>query len=103
MIEIENTFANTLPADSEIDNHRRQVNEACFSFVSPARVGNPSLVATSPEVATLLNLPDDFLTSETFLKLVSGNQLLEKMKPYAMCYGGHQFGQWAGQLGDGRY
>jgi uncharacterized protein YdiU (UPF0061 family) len=34
--------------------------------------------------------------------LFSGNQLVEGMQPYAMCYGGHQFGNWAGQLGDGR-
>jgi uncharacterized protein YdiU (UPF0061 family) len=34
--------------------------------------------------------------------IFSGNQLVEGMQPYAMCYGGHQFGNWAGQLGDGR-
>ena len=28
--------------------------------------------------------------------------MLSGMQPYAMCYGGHQFGNWAGQLGDGR-
>ena len=33
---------------------------------------------------------------------LSGNRLLIGSKPYAACYGGHQFGHWAGQLGDGR-
>ncbi len=33
---------------------------------------------------------------------MSGNLVLDGMNPYAMCYGGHQFGNWAGQLGDGR-
>ncbi len=34
--------------------------------------------------------------------MFAGNQLLSGMEPYAACYGGHQFGSWAGQLGDGR-
>ncbi|MGI1680176.1 MAG: YdiU family protein [Cellvibrionaceae bacterium] len=93
---------NTLPADQEADNHRRQVSDACYSLVSPAPVRNPSLVAVSSEVAALLNLSNDFLDTKSFLDFVSGNELLEGMKPYAMCYGGHQFGNWAGQLGDGR-
>ncbi|MGH1471016.1 MAG: protein adenylyltransferase SelO [Cellvibrionaceae bacterium] len=102
MINIENTFVDALPADQETGNHRRQVNDACYSLVSPTPVRNPSLVSVSSEVAELLNFPHDFLESASFLNLVSGNQLSKGMKPYAMCYGGHQFGNWAGQLGDGR-
>ncbi|EPR67732.1 Selenoprotein [Cyclobacterium qasimii M12-11B] len=37
-----------------------------------------------------------------FLNVLTGNTVMENTKPYAMCYGGHQFGNWAGQLGDGR-
>lgn len=37
-----------------------------------------------------------------FLNIFTGNEVLPNTKPYAMCYGGHQFGNWAGQLGDGR-
>ena len=40
--------------------------------------------------------------SETFLNIFTGNEIIKDSKPYAMCYGGHQFGNWAGQLGDGR-
>ncbi|MCK5478000.1 MAG: YdiU family protein, partial [Methylococcales bacterium] len=40
--------------------------------------------------------------SEQFSQVFVGNQLLPGMNPFAMCYGGHQFGHWAGQLGDGR-
>ncbi|MFT5171165.1 MAG: hypothetical protein ACI9BD_000937, partial [Candidatus Marinamargulisbacteria bacterium] len=40
--------------------------------------------------------------TDTFTNVFAGNELLNGMKPYAMCYGGHQFGHWAGQLGDGR-
>ena len=35
-------------------------------------------------------------------KIFSGNKIYEGFKPYAQNYGGHQFGNWAGQLGDGR-
>jgi uncharacterized protein YdiU (UPF0061 family) len=34
--------------------------------------------------------------------VLAGNRLVPGMQPYAACYGGHQFGSWAGQLGDGR-
>jgi uncharacterized protein YdiU (UPF0061 family) len=40
--------------------------------------------------------------SPAFLKVFTGNEILLNTNPYAMCYGGHQFGHWAGQLGDGR-
>jgi uncharacterized protein YdiU (UPF0061 family) len=43
---------------------------------------------------------DSFL--QVFVEVFSGNALLPRMAPYAACYGGHQFGAWAGQLGDGR-
>jgi uncharacterized protein YdiU (UPF0061 family) len=39
---------------------------------------------------------------EQFVQVFSGNEMLSGMDPYATCYGGHQFGNWAGQLGDGR-
>ena len=41
-------------------------------------------------------------TARTGPKFFSGSKIGETWKPYAACYGGHQFGQWAGQLGDGR-
>src|SRR5581483_9773454 len=39
--------------------------------------------------------------SETELEILAGNRV-DGLQPYAANYGGHQFGQWAGQLGDGR-
>jgi len=46
--------------------------------------------------------PEAACASDTFLQVFAGNALLAGMQPYAACYGGHQFGTWAGQLGDGR-
>ena len=47
-------------------------------------------------------LSSDTARSEDFVQVFSGNRVLQGMDPHATCYGGHQFGHWAGQLGDGR-
>lgn len=101
-MKFENIFVESLPADPQTENFPRQVSNACYSFVDPTPVKNPSLVAVSPDVAELLNFSEETIQSTEFLQMVSGNKLPESIKSYAMCYGGHQFGQWAGQLGDGR-
>ena len=98
----DNRFTRELPADPLLTNSRRQGHEACFSRVSPTPVEAPQLIAWSEELARDLELDQQALLSNRFRDIVSGNWLLEGMDPYAMCYGGHQFGNWAGQLGDGR-
>lgn len=98
----DNRFTRELPADPEGKNYRRQVTEACYSRVQPTKVANPQLAAYSREMAEQLGLDKAFCESAEFEQIFSGNRLLNGMDPYAMCYGGHQFGNWAGQLGDGR-
>ena len=98
----DNRFARELPADPETINRRRQVTGSCYSRVNPARVAAPRLVAYSKEAAALLDLSAETCESREFTQVFSGNDLLAGMDPYATCYGGHQFGNWAGQLGDGR-
>lgn len=98
----DNKFVRELPADPETDNHRRQVLSACFSYVKPRQVSAPRLVAFSTEMAAELELDESACRSEHFAQIFAGNQLLDGMAPHAQCYGGHQFGNWAGQLGDGR-
>ncbi|MDD1612127.1 MAG: YdiU family protein [Methylococcaceae bacterium] len=98
----DNRFIRELPGDPEAANFRRQVAGACFSRVLPAKVSSPQLVAHSKEVADLLDLSPELCASAEFTQVFSGNRLARGMEPYAMCYGGHQFGYWAGQLGDGR-
>ena len=80
----------------------RQVYGACYSRVQPTPVAAPQLVAYAAEVAELLDLQPASCTGEEFAQAFVGNHLLPGMDPYACCYGGHQFGNWAGQLGDGR-
>lgn len=101
-LEFDNRFIRDLPADPISDNYRRQVSDACYSFVTPAQVRAPVLVCAAADVAQLLDLAADELHSPAFTEIFSGNRLLPGMQPYACCYGGHQFGHWAGQLGDGR-
>ena len=98
----DNKFTRELPADPEQKNFRRQVEQACFSRVRPAVVRHPEKIACAREVAELIDLPEFECESQRFADVFSGNALLDGMDPYAMCYGGHQFGNWAGQLGDGR-
>ncbi|MFW2368433.1 MAG: protein adenylyltransferase SelO [Desulforhopalus sp.] len=101
-LTFDNRFVQELPADPLADNARRQVDNACFSRVKPTKVAKPQLGAYSPEVAALLDLDENDCNSAIFTEIFSGNRLLNGMDPFAMCYGGHQFGNWAGQLGDGR-
>lgn len=68
----------------------------------PTPVVAPTLLAWSREVAASLDLDATAMESSALLSALSGNALLPGMSPYASCYGGHQFGNWAGQLGDGR-
>lgn len=101
-LQFDNRFIRELPADTELENYRRQVTGAIYSRVTPKAVKNPQLVAGAKEVAALLDLPESIFTQTEFAQVFGGNQILPGMEPHACCYGGHQFGNWAGQLGDGR-
>ena len=101
-LQFDNRFVEQLPADTETVNYCRQVPAACYSRVAPTPVAKPELVAHAREVAQFLELDDHACASDEFSQVFAGNRLLDGMDPYAMCYGGHQFGNWAGQLGDGR-
>ena len=101
-LDFDNRFTNELPADPDTSNSRRQVQNAAYSLVEPTKVSAPKVVSVSPEAAALIDLDTTALNSDAFLQTFAGNQLLDGMQAYAMCYGGHQFGNWAGQLGDGR-
>lgn len=101
-LNIQDTFNKELPADKNLENSRRQVLDACFSFVEPKKTSNPKLIHFSDEMLPNLGLTKDDAKTDEFLKTFTGNTVLENTHPFAMCYGGHQFGKWAGQLGDGR-
>ena len=101
-LKITNTFTENLPGDPNLENSRRQVLESVYSYVTPIKTSNPSLIHVSDEMQKELGFSDEDIESKEFLEFVTGNKVLENSKPFAMCYAGHQFGHWAGQLGDGR-
>ena len=101
-LTFDNSFTRELPSDPETENYLRQVKRACYSRVQPEKVSQPQLVAYAREVAEKLDLTSNICETADFVQVFSGNCLLAGMDPYATCYGGHQFGTWAGQLGDGR-
>ena len=100
-LRFDNRFASALPADPEPRNFRREV-AACYSAVAPTPVRSPRIIGWSAEAAALIGLPAEVDAAGPFAEVFAGNRLLPGMKPIATCYGGHQFGNWAGQLGDGR-
>ena len=101
-LRFDNRFTRLLPGDPLAENSRRQVFNACYSRVAPVRPVAPQLVAYSPETAALIDLDAAACASPLFTRVFSGDLVLPGMDPHAACYGGHQFGNWAGQLGDGR-
>ena len=101
-LKFDNSFVNTLPADPIEDNYCRQVSNASFSNVKPKLSSAPKLISFSAEMAEALNLHESVCSTKTFTEVFSGNKVLSEMHPCATVYGGHQFGNWAGQLGDGR-
>ncbi|HPP47552.1 MAG TPA: protein adenylyltransferase SelO family protein, partial [Accumulibacter sp.] len=101
-LRFDNRFITELPGDNETRNVPRQVLGACWTPVATLPVVQPCLLAYSREVAADLDLDEETMRSPTMLAVLAGNALLPGMASYASCYGGHQFGHWAGQLGDGR-
>ena len=94
-----NTFVRDLPADPVLVNVPRQVSNACYTRVEPTPVAAPKLLAWSDVLGEQLGLSRP---GPQAVEVLGGNRVLPDMQPYAARYGGHQFGHWAGQLGDGR-
>jgi uncharacterized protein YdiU (UPF0061 family) len=95
-------YAAALPGDPRPDNSVRQVPCACYSRVVPTPVAAPRLLAWSDALAESLGIARPQTAADDAVQVLAGNALLPGMQPYAARYGGHQFGNWAGQLGDGR-
>eukprot|EP01135_Chromosphaera_perkinsii_P003869 Nk52_evm5s260 gene=Nk52_evmTU5s260 len=111
-LKFDNSALRTLPVDLEKGNFTRQVPNACFSRVKPEGVENPTLIAYSAPALEQVGIhnadsflkrsPDNEDSRKAFAEYMSGSLLLEGSDPSAHCYCGHQFGSFAGQLGDGR-
>ena len=96
-----NSFVEELRGEVATDKRPRQVPGVCYSRIEATRVRDPHLLAWSDECAAFLGLekPQE---RDSAVDVLAGNKVTATMKPFAARYGGHQFGNWAGQLGDGR-
>jgi len=100
------TVTGDVPGDTDGDtmqfnNTWFQELEGTYSTLMPTPLSNPHLLYHNAALATELELGEDLFTAE-HVDLWSGGRLAEGMQPLAQVYSGHQFGVWAGQLGDGR-
>ena len=98
-LPFESNFVRELPADPVPVNVPRQVRNASYTRVEPTPVAAPRLLAWSDALGEFLRIDRP---SPATVEILAGNKVLPGMQPYAARYGGHQFGVWAGQLGDGR-
>jgi serine/tyrosine/threonine adenylyltransferase len=97
-VKIEQRFAKALKADNSKTNHPRQVSDAHFCYVKPEEFQNGNLILFNDDLAKSLDISVGEI--EEYTQIFLGQKVLDHS--FAMCYGGHQFGNWAGQLGDGR-
>ncbi|WP_419168682.1 protein adenylyltransferase SelO [Halobacteriovorax sp.] len=99
MIKLEEIYQG-LREFKQLTGRPQQTPGAHFSKVTPEKAPNPKLLCWSNGLATAMGIKDS--DKELWIKLLSGNQENYIPTPIAARYGGHQFGHWAGQLGDGR-
>ena len=86
----------------QFDNTYARLPEAFYARVEPTPLPNPVLVSFNPDAAALLDLDPDEAKRPEFAGVFGGQFLIPGSEPVAMLYSGHQFGIYAGQLGDGR-
>jgi uncharacterized protein YdiU (UPF0061 family) len=124
-----NVFTHNLPPDSEVPTPKkshtlprnadelspRMVKNAMYTFVRPENVQSPELLGVSKTAMKDIGIKEGEQATEEFKQTMAGNMIIsleddgpeaeiadDAVYPWAQCYGGYQFGQWAGQLGDGR-
>ena len=68
----------------------------------PTPLPAPYFIAASAAAAALVGLDVARLQTDDFVDFLSGNRVPPRSQPLSAVYSGHQFGVWAGQLGDGR-
>lgn len=101
-VKFDDSFVRCLPGDPVTTNVPRAVRGASYTRVTPTPVRAPRLLAWAEPVGETLGISPPDSPVGLAADVLGGNRILPGMQPYAARYGGHQFGHWAGQLGDGR-
>ncbi|HYM87018.1 MAG TPA: protein adenylyltransferase SelO family protein, partial [Pseudoxanthomonas sp.] len=84
------------------DNRFARLPPAFYTRVTPAQLPEPYLAGVSPDAAELIGLDPKVFEERDVLDAFAGNRPIDNAEHLAAVYSGHQFGVWAGQLGDGR-
>lgn len=84
------------------DNSFAALGPAFFTELPPTPLPDAALVCANRSLAAQLGLAPGLLASTEAVQVFTGNLPLQGSRPLATVYSGHQFGVWAGQLGDGR-
>ncbi|MCC2959435.1 YdiU family protein [Massilia sp. IC2-278] len=90
------------PNDLSFGNGFAALPPAFYTRLMPTPMPAPYFVAGSSRAAALVGLDPATLAQDDFVAALTGNAVPEGAQPLAAVYSGHQFGVWAGQLGDGR-
>lgn len=96
---IKQPFIETFPGDFSKNPIQRNTPKVLFSTIDPVGFDEPELIIFNEKLSEEIGL-GKFVDND--LDFLVGNNLPENIKTYATAYAGHQFGNWAGQLGDGR-
>lgn len=88
--------------DLPFDNAFAQLPASFYTRLMPTPLPAPYFVAASAPAAALVGLDPAQLADDDFVAVFTGNKVAARSHPLSAVYSGHQFGVWAGQLGDGR-
>jgi uncharacterized protein YdiU (UPF0061 family) len=92
-----------LPTAGTLENHFAKLGPQFFTAMPAEKVGTaPQLLHANPQAAALIDLDPAVFSDPAFTQVMAGHRPLEGFESLAQVYSGHQFGVWAGQLGDGR-
>ena len=86
----------------KLTNPYLNLSDECYDRVAPTPLKNPHLIHANKDVAKVLNIDEDELPTEDFVRFLNGEHQVEGSDTFAMCYAGHQFGHFVPRLGDGR-
>ena len=89
-------------SDLEVTSPYLTLSTNFYDKVDVTPLINPFLISTSQSAASLLDIDEVMYEDEKLLDLLNGALKLSGSEPFAMCYAGHQFGEFSGRLGDGR-
>lgn len=96
---IRQPFIKNFPGDFSKNTLQRNTPKVLFATIDPVGFKDPKMIAFNEELSEEIGLGK---WEENDLDFLVGNNLPENIVTYSTAYAGHQFGNWAGQLGDGR-